>query len=554
MLAATAFAQMTPDQKTTDFLNLAGIYAKGYAPYEWKRDVFHFDLFQVQPWLDQVAAAKDDLDFYDVCVRYVASLKSGGHDRFLIPSDFVARLNFTVDIYDGKTLIDSINRSLLPADRFPFQIGDELVSVDGKTSEQLLTELAPYDVVSSPGAQRRSSAGTITTRSQQRIPRVIDLGDSATVVIRRASGDLETYTIPWTKSGIPLTRVGPVPAPRLAAVDPSDPDLPDPPEPEYMAVLRSLQNAQAYGADTVLGSGAIRPIFTLPPDWTQRLGTASGDEFFSGTFLVDGYTIGFIRIPSFTPGNQSRAVRQFEAEIAYFQANTDGLVVDDMRNPGGSVGYLNLLVQRLMPYPFRTLGYEVRATSGWVQSFSGSLWRAKAAGASQSIIDTLQNLLNAVLDANAQNRGRTGPLPVDGPTIERQPAKDANGNTIGYTKPLIVLVDEFSASGGDLFPATIQDNARGPIFGMRTMGLGGTVSNVNATAYSEAITRITQSLMNRKNPVVTADFPAMPYVENIGVRPDIVVDYMTRDNLLYGGNTFVATFMSAIADQIRKSQ
>jgi C-terminal processing protease CtpA/Prc len=269
---------------------------------------------------------------------------------------------------------------------------------------------------------------------------------------------------------------------------------------------------------------------------------------------VAGYTIGFIRIPSFSPGNQSRAVRQFQAEIAYFQANTDGLVVDDMRNPGGSVGYLNLLAQQLMPYPFRTVAYEVRATSGWVQSFSSSLSQAKAAGASQSTIDTYQNLLNAVLDANAQNRGRTGPLPVDGPTIERQPARDANGNMIAYTKPLIVLVDEFSASGGDLFPATIQDNARGPILGMRTMGLGGTVSDVNATAYSEAITRVTQSLMNRKNPVVTSDFPAAPYVENIGVRPDIVVDYMTRDNLLYGGNTFVATFMSAIADQIRNSQ
>src|SRR5262249_24942773 len=159
--------------------------------------------------------------------------------------------------------------------------------------------------------------------------------------------------------------------------------------------------------------------------------------------------------------------------------DTDGLVVDDMRNPGGSVSYLNLLVQRLMPYPFRTLGYEVRATSQWVENFSSSLSRAKAAGANQSIIDIYQNLLNAALDANAQIRGGTAPVPVDGPTIERQPATDANGNMIAYTKPLIVLVDEFSASGGDAFPATIQDNARGPILGMRTMGLGGTVTNVN---------------------------------------------------------------------------
>src|SRR5437016_471079 len=112
----TASAQLTPDQKTSDFLNLAGLYAKNYAPYEWKRDVYHFDLLNLKPWLDQVANTRDDLDFYDVCVRYVAGLKSGGHDRFRVPSRFTATLNFTVDIYDGVTLIDSINRLRLPAD------------------------------------------------------------------------------------------------------------------------------------------------------------------------------------------------------------------------------------------------------------------------------------------------------------------------------------------------------------------------------------------------------------------------------------------------------
>src|SRR5215471_20229608 len=74
---ATISAQLTPEQKMSDFLNLAGLYAKNYAPYEWKRDVYHFDLLNLQPWLDQVAKAKDDLDFYDVCVRYVAALRSG---------------------------------------------------------------------------------------------------------------------------------------------------------------------------------------------------------------------------------------------------------------------------------------------------------------------------------------------------------------------------------------------------------------------------------------------------------------------------------------------
>jgi hypothetical protein len=86
------------------------------------------------------------------------------------------------------------------------------------------------------------------------------------------------------------------------------------------------------------------------------------------------------------------------------------------------------------------------------------------------------------------------------------------------------------------------------------MGLGGTVSDFTATAYSEGITRVTQSLMNRKYPIVTDDFPTAPYVENIGVRPDIVVDYMTKDNLLNRGASFVDAFTAAMVDLIHANR
>jgi hypothetical protein len=60
--------------------------------------------------------------------------------------------------------------------------------------------------------------------------------------------------------------------------------------------------------------------------------------------------------------------------------------------------------------------------------------------------------------------------------------------------------------------------------------------------------------MIRKNPVMTSDFPAAPYVENIGVRPDIQIDYMTKENLLQKGKPFVDAFTQVIVDQIKKSQ
>jgi hypothetical protein len=87
--ASAGFAQLTPEQKNTDFMALVGLYDKNYAPYEWARDVLGFDLLNVKFWLDKVGQSKSDLEFYDICVRYVASLQDS-HDEFTLPSDFEA--------------------------------------------------------------------------------------------------------------------------------------------------------------------------------------------------------------------------------------------------------------------------------------------------------------------------------------------------------------------------------------------------------------------------------------------------------------------------------
>jgi C-terminal processing protease CtpA/Prc len=107
-----------------------------------------------------------------------------------------------------------------------------------------------------------------------------------------------------------------------------------------------------------------------------------------------------------------------------------------------------------------------------------------------------------------------------------------------------------SASGGDAFAATIQDNQRGPLLGWRTMGAGGNVEAWEAGSYSQGIATVTESLMNRKNDIKTAEYPPAPYVENIGVRPDIVVDYMTIENLNQRGKPFVDAFVDAIVAEI----
>jgi hypothetical protein len=547
-MADVASAQLTMDQKVADFQAVAGLYAKRYAPYEWKRDVLGFDLLNIAPWLERIVATRDDLGFYDIVSEYVSRLDDA-HSSYGLPSNFSATLNFSVDVYDGnRLLVDSINRARLPVAQFPFAAGYQLVSIDGQDAIALLQSLLRYFRLSNPRSTARFAATLLTTRPQQLMPHAANVPDVSTVVFRRPDAQLESYQIPWTKSGLPLTTVGRYFTPGLAAPLVVSDSVEEEP-PAYLEPLLQLQNCRIPDR-AVLNFGSLTPVFlpSLPPSFVRRLGGTPGDAFFSGVFEAGGFRIGFLRIPSYSPANSAVAVAAFQAEMAYFQANTDGLVIDTMRNPGGFLSYVNQLLSLVMPDQWRAMGFEVRATSEWVITFSRALEQAKALGAPQSLIDLYEQIKRAIVDANARFRGRTEPLSLDGLALERPPARNAQGNLLAYTKPLIVLIDELSASAAEIFAAGIRDNARGMLVGWRTMGAGGSVTTLPAGSYSLGSASVTESLMNRGDKVLP------PYVENIGVFPTWPVDYMTSDNLAQSGKPFVDAFVGIAVYHILQSR
>ena len=556
-LATGAFGQLTLDQKMSDFQNIVAVYDKNYGPYDWKKLAFGYDLLSIAPWVDKIRATKDDLDFYEVLSSYVASLNDA-HDVYELPSNFTARLNFGVDIYDGKLLVDTITRTRLPAAEFPFQIGYELVSIDGKDAQTMLDGLLHYEIAANPRSTRRLAAQLLTIRPQFLMPHAADVPEVSTVVFRRPDGTTESHRIPWTKTGLALTAVGKYITPNGGppddepvsgnAIADTDPTL------SYMQPLLKLWNCRLPDRE-VNGFGSQFPIFAnaLPAGFTVRLGRSSAEIFFSGTFQAGGHTIGFIRIPDFAPADPTGALTIFQREIDFFEKNTDGVIVDVMRNPGGSVAYLNQILSKLIFFTWRSLAFELRATPFWVADISSSLEQAKAAGAPPSIINLLQAIKDQIVAANEANRGRTPPIPLDDVTIDRAPATDSAGNRIASTKPLLVLIDELTASAGDAFAATIQDNWRGLLFGRRTMGAGGNVVTWEAGSYSQGIMTLTESLMNRKFPVQTLEYPEAPYVENIGVYPDFLVDYMTQENLAQNGKPFVDAFVATMVAYLNHS-
>jgi len=576
VLCGTLSAQMTPAQRVEDFNVLTDLYAKRYAPWSWKAQALGFDLFQTSSWLDQVRRAKDDLEYYEIAERYVASLQDT-HTQFRVPSAFTADTGIAVDIYDGKVLIDSINRLALPQSQYPFQIGDEIVSVDGQTSEQWIAYLSQLRRWGSPLTTRRDAADRITFRPQSLVPRAVELGDTASIVIRSGNtGDVATYAVPWMKQGFPLVQVGPSPSPPYS-VSPNSTRAAEQvdQEPDYLAPLNALRNWSLpsdyplfQGATTsedgtdilprryVLGVGSRAPVFVrgLPAGFVQRFGTNAADFHFSGTWTTGGRTIGYLRIPNFAPLSAALAIRELDTEIAYFQMNTDGLVIDVMRNPGGGC-YMANVAAHLIPQNFYFFGEELRPELDLINSLEVALQLATLGHAAQWIIDTYSSYLSDITQAYSQNRGMTGPIAACSQLLTPFPPNTVQfpASTV-YTKPLIILVDEFSISAADIFPAMMQDNNRGVVVGMRTSGGGGSVSSWPAGYYSEAIASNTNTLVVRNHPIVTAEYPAAPLVENIGVRPDMTLDYMTRDNLINHGATFVTQFTSILLDQINSLQ
>lgn len=537
---------MTPAQRRADFEQLAALIAKAYAPYEWKRDAFGFDALQIGGWLERVDQAKSDVEFWEVCAEYIASLRDL-HSGFEMRSDFVAEIGIFVDLYDGRPLIEFIDRVELPESRYPFQVGDEIVSVDGMAVEAWIEKTARQQSFANPSATRRWALDQILYRVQQSLPAAHRIGANAVVVVRRAAtGREETYVIPWRKDGTPLEMAGPAPSP-LRMKKPAAEDT------ERLAGSR-LAERRAPSFKRLRGFGRVAPLWTLPQGFAVRLGNSSADPVFSGTFIANGFRIGYLRIPSFPSGSRATTMlRSVESEVLFFRANVDGLVIDVTRNPGGDVCLTNELLRRLIYYPFRTVGDEFRPTLNTVELFRADYESYLEFGTDPVTLAYLKAFYDDIFTAYREFRGRTGPLPACGFSLDLEPARSANGAVIAFDKPMIVLIDEFTTSSGDVFAAVLQDAGRALMVGKQTAGGGGLVERFQTAVWGEKQVTLSTTLGTRSKEYRVPGLPVSNYIENIGALPDIELDYQTRDNLMSGGRPYVEGFTQAIVDQIRRS-
>jgi len=488
-----------------------------------------------------------------------------------------ARLPFIVSPVEGKYVVYRIGAALAGQ----MTRGDVLLSIDGKTVTELEQLITPIEQVATPESTRHY-VGLRMTRRPFWIPTELQpQGANARAVFQRADGTEYSLDIPWTvtNGGLDPLIVPPAPPP---------PPPPAPPSagPGASAAIKktgALPDNAAFSATAswLINNAGVaeveqsRPYFFTPEvsskltivevtpkkETLTALGVTVPDSDATAPdssryvwmraykYAHKGKTILLVRIPSYVPpkNNPDENVAWLGALLRDNLApatpgasleNTpaDVVVVDDTHNPGGNVAYVQGLAALFATKPIPNQVQAKRTDRKWVNNlltYSNNLARAGFATEQNIILGRLRSLETA-LDSGkwlAPFESISGTF--QGPTAPDDINAWPGGNMlppnplVQWNKPVLVLHDELSGSGGDAFPSLLQFGGVAKTFGARTMGLGGTVELVATLPNSQGELRLTRGLFapyQADGTYDTADF-----IENNGVTPNFPYDHTLAD-------------------------
>jgi Peptidase family S41/PDZ domain len=546
-----ARAALSTEQRQADFAELVSIVERSYGPLEWKREHLQLDFKKlVSDYQAQAVAAKGDADFYRVLSRFLSELKDA-HVSPMVPSTYRGTLGFTVDYVQGKVLIDSIDPLKLPPVLFPFHRGDQLLALGGVPVEQLMPQLAVVGNTGFDQSYRRITAARLTSRREStglEVPK----GVTTVTVLPRGATQPVTVTATWINTGTPVlelddlssltafTDFGAAAAPangkellKQIAKDPA------------FSMRLPQERLDEFSRAGISDIGSPQSMFSLPAN-AKVLDDVSVT---AASWEAAGKKIGLLRINGYDDDGLTDVLVRALQELQ----DTDVLVLDQTNNPGGSVSLVSDIVGLFATGSYKDMGFALRPSLPWLQQFQDMNSKIDDM-LSKDANDMAANALKArfgyleseIRDALTQKRFLTTPVSLNmtGTFGMIQP-----NDAVVYKKPVLLLINEFDFSGGDAFPAVMQDNGRVTTFGVRTTGAGGNVREYGPLANSFFKFHLTESLMVRPNG---------QYVENLGVKADVPYE-ITEDDFNNGYRGYVKAFTvealklaGASADDIQK--
>ncbi len=528
---AKAHTALSYDERLADFAQLVSIVEKNYAPLRWKQQTVRLDWeTHKEEYRARVRQARNDREFYQLLAKFLSGLEDA-HITILVPSTYQASLGFLCDYIEGKVLIEKINRKQLPETLFPFNKGDQIISIGKKPVDELMQEIRESSTTGFDPSSERLAAALLTVRQESR-GLAVPTGFTKVTALRKGESGPQTVMATWATQGRSILEID-----RFAASTELGSSIIRP-EDDLVESLRSLSllnmslakgrlsDMQQAGITDV---GANKSMFELPEGAVQN----PLSPITAATYERAGKKIGILRVPHYQDDN---LMKMIVTDLRRMENEVDVLVLDQTNNPGGAVSQVSLLSSIFVEESVPDVLFAVRPSRKWLDSFSGinqqivaALERDPDDKVANALKPRFAYLESLIWDSLKNRTFLTTPFSLDlmGSMGMIQPNKN-----VKFTKPVLMLINEFDFSGGDVFPAILKDAGRVKLFGKQTSGAGGNVAQYGPLTNSYFRFSLTESLIIRPNG---------EFLENNGVKPDIAYQ-VTEEDFNNGYKDYVKAF------------
>lgn len=498
-----------------------------YAPADWKQQYSGWTVTGAVQKAQEELAAMDTVtlsDFHRIVKHFFNSTKDYHVGVSFIKSEF-ASLPFSVKGVQGRYFLAEVNRDRLPYASFPFDQGDEIIEFDGQPIAAVIDHLRREEFGDNVFETDQALAEIYLTRRSAARAVKVPQGPITVGIVQAGSDRIQRRQLVWTYT------------PEVVRPGPSEAVLAKP--------GCEIEGQNEFGKRLFARQPAVPNLLKEKADGPFSLGGFDsyvpelGEIIWSGSPVghfkayiyrnEEGRQIGYVRIPHYSCN--APQVNEFAHIMKKMAQNTEALVIDEVNNPGGSVFYLYALASMLTDSPLKTPKHRIAITQddvvGALEAIPYFEWvgdeedAQRLLGAHLGGFPVSYQLAQSMLGyfrgiVSSWNAGKTLTDPMYLYVDDINPCSYVN-----YTAPIVVLTNELCFSGGDFFPAILQDNARATIVGTRTAGAGGFVLGMEyPNRFAIGSFSLTGSLAERvsNNPI-----------ENLGVTPDHHLELTVND-------------------------
>lgn len=359
------------------------IVEANYGPLKFKQDrnLFKWEELKSQ-YLQNINTLSNSRDYHFLMSQFFSEFQDA-HVSVTLPSTLKSELPIQFSFVEGKTIVTWVSESALTTCHA--QIGDELLSIDGKNPEEIRKELGKFLTVGNVRSNQSYLTMVMTSRNEARgLPvSYMNLKESEIRMVDRRTGLPFLCVLPWKSSGVALIGRDLVPE-NIQEV---------PAQPSTVASSKGLLKEMGLSNESVTARvqeifekhhklfmtevaldggvplvesakkdrgqkrilGRKELAFVLPagakpvelPGAMKALSLVVGSGLSAYVVPVNGKKVGVLRIPAYMATLVQFVPLELRYYMGYLEKNVDQLVIDQTHNPGGAVVYSDWVIESL---------------------------------------------------------------------------------------------------------------------------------------------------------------------------------------------------------------